>query len=62
MWWGVVCEVNEVHFFQGDGSQLSIESQRDLATQKTITLTSYHNPMRYHDFKTEEIKAQQLVK
>lgn len=58
---GVVCEVNEVHFFKGNGSRLSTESQRDLATQKTTSLTSYHNPMRYYDFKTEEIKAQQLV-
>lgn len=54
--------MEEVHFFKGNGSRLSVESQRDLATQKTISLTSYHNPMRYYDFETEEIKAQQLVK
>lgn len=57
MKWGF-CEVEEVHFFKGDGSWLSEESQRDLGTQKTISLTSYHHPLRYYYFKTEEIKVQ----
>lgn len=47
-------------FSKGDGSRLLVESQRELATQKIISLLSYHNPMRYYYFKNGKTETQQM--